>query len=246
MITSHFISRNTFAYLRVVPECLDKIDFFKSAILMLHGVPGDVSKRNEDIAYALASKLCVPVYVLHYRGLGENIGKFSFESSLTEARLAFEEIKSVAQSWILIGHSWGGLVATHIAKESRDLLSKLVLMSPVCELPVGEELTKTVESLKLELPAILGTHDTSNIVHELERIGLENSPLCNLKSANLSKDKIYIIQALQDDVTPPILARNLMNSLGGQVNYFELDDDHSFQKNRVEFISFIKKLLSEN
>jgi dipeptidyl aminopeptidase/acylaminoacyl peptidase len=104
-------------------------------ILLLHGFPGVAPIMND-----LVSSLCQSGFetmIFHYRGCWGSAGRYGFLGALTDARKALDVFirrKEVDSERIaVVGHSFGGLTAIHIAAKSNKVKA-VAALCPVSSL----------------------------------------------------------------------------------------------------------------
>jgi pimeloyl-ACP methyl ester carboxylesterase len=243
-LTQEFVENRDFAYIRFDPPSAQLNSSNSRAVFMLHGFPGNLSRRNEDIGEEISKHLGVTVFLLHYRGLGRHNGPFSFLSTIEQAKSAFNSVKKDFQNWSIIGHSWGGLVAASLANEiPREQIEKVLLLSPFILIPETSELQEVLRIMQSEAPEIIGHSTLNELVVQLETIRKSNEPRTNLLKLNLPKEKLYILQASYDDVVLPQTTKSLIGLLRNKVNYEEMREDHSFLKNRTKVCARVLQVL---
>lgn len=104
-------------------------------VVLLHGGPGD------DIEYMSkfwtdSSGLADQFYVVGYDQRGSGLSRrhdadqLSLDDMLSDLEAIIEEYQNNTISPILIGHSWGGMLATHYVNEHPEQVSALVLLEP--------------------------------------------------------------------------------------------------------------------
>ncbi len=218
----------------------------KRTILLLHGFPANKNLKNLDIAYLLHQKLEANIYIVHYQGLGESPGEFLFTRSIMESIAVIDRITSQdsERSLELIGHSWGGLVAVNALKERASRLRHVILLSPLCyadrQSPLREWLLNEV---RVECPGVYGNQTQATIARDFEIIIDHHLP--TLLAPTLEPSiPITIIQAKNDDTTPPERTGEFAKRLTRPPNYLELDDDHSFMQDRRRLADVISKSLA--
>ncbi len=138
------------------------------AVLVIHGGPGVPFLQPMSGLEALAGE-----YQFHYydqRGCGESTRPFDrFESPNTYENMTvleqtlglgaqiadIERIRQILgeEKLILIGHSWGGFLASLYAAEFPDHVEALILVSPATMLVMPQEEADLFETVRARLPA---------------------------------------------------------------------------------------------
>ena len=135
----------------------------KLPIVYLHGGPGG---RVTDLTIKNLAPLSADGHDLYFYdqiGSGhsarlENIREYTVERHKRDLEAFIKEIG--ASRIILIGHSWGSLLATQFLADNPEVVDKLILTGPGPILPIRQELRSMTppDSLNLKQPA------TSNLV----------------------------------------------------------------------------------
>ncbi len=199
------------------------------AYLFLHGFPA-VRGKNEDLAEAIAETVDKDVYLIHYEGLGQSKGDFSFSRSI-EASKDFAEYllqKNRYQKLHLVGHSWGGLVAVNLKYFLREKIGELIFMAPFTNLPNEEKARAILNYTKAEYPNIADHLDVEKLVLELSQIRENSHPWKIAKKLDMSPNQILILQGLNDDEVEPRDTRYFAELMPAGSTYIESDDDHGF------------------
>jgi pimeloyl-ACP methyl ester carboxylesterase len=127
--------------------------------LVLHGGPG-LSDITEELAAELADRFSTIRY--QQRGLAPSTvaGPHTVEQNVADA-LAVLDGLGIDRAWV-IGHSWGGHLAMHVAVAAPQRLLGLVAIDPLGAVPDGGE-----ADLDLNLTAQLSPEETAR-THELD------------------------------------------------------------------------------
>jgi len=212
----------------------------EGAILLFHGFPADKGNKNSDIAEALFSKTPYDVFLIHYRGLGDAKGVFSFSHSILESvnsakalisRYHYEQVH-------LIGHSWGGLVAMNVFREIVRFRGKLLLLSPFNEFPDRSVLSSIIESVIQEIPFLFGHATLDAVLDDLESVKASCSPRTIASELQVPAESITIIQASRDEEVSVASTEAFCKLFPCAPKYFKLDQDHSFS-NREELVRVV-------
>lgn len=103
----------------------------------LHGGPG---YRSDDFIRSLGASLATTGNVLAFdqRGCGcspRQVGGFTLQSQIADVAALIR--KNTAGRVVLIGHSFGGLLATHVARAHPELLRALILLDAPLDLDLA-------------------------------------------------------------------------------------------------------------
>lgn len=105
-------------------------DSTKNAIIFLHGGPGYNAASFEATTGQILADQGYYVIVYDRRGEGRSgavSADFTFEESISDLNFIYDSLKISTAS--LIGHSFGGIIATKFAKVEQEKVSSLVLVS---------------------------------------------------------------------------------------------------------------------
>ncbi|OFZ54827.1 MAG: hypothetical protein A2428_07070 [Bdellovibrionales bacterium RIFOXYC1_FULL_54_43] len=209
----------------------------EGAVLLFHGFPANKGNKNSDVAEALFSETPYDIYIIHYRGLGNAKGAFSFSHSILESvnsakalisRYHYEQVH-------LIGHSWGGLVAMNVFREIARFRGKLLLLSPFNEFPDNSVLSSIIESVIQEIPVLFGHATLDSVLDDLESVKSSCSPRNIASTLQVPSSSITIIQASRDEEVSVASTKVLCKLFPCAPKYLELDQDHSFS-NREDLV----------
>ncbi len=217
------------------------------AVLFLHGYPADEGSKNLDIAESLGG-LPFDVYLIHYRGLGESYGKFSFLQSLEDVRNIIQKLDSFGYNTIhIVGHSWGGYL-TLMNEDLWSSDSKIVLMSPFLSLPDGEALSALAHSVFTETKRHLKYSHVSDMIRDLEQLRSAGGTFSDFVRVGCRRSKqITILQAKNDIETPAHIAEEFCEAVGLAKNqHYLVESDHSFTGNRHLLVELIRDVLKES
>ena len=211
----------------------------REAILFLHGFPANLGNKNFDVATAVHQKTGSDVFLIHYRGLGESPGAFSFSDSVQESMTLAKELVQQRgyEKLHLVGHSWGGLIALNILKSLGKTQGKTILLSPLSHFPDQETSAAIITSIKADLPKIFGSKTNNEVLADLAKAEAQFGPL-NLVH-EVDGKSVLIVQARHDDEVPPAATKVLMSKFKESPKYIELDQGHSFFESRHELITTI-------
>jgi lipase len=112
-------------------------------VLLLHGVSGHGRRMDGLVGHeasGLASRRCIAPDL---RGHGESTwsAPWGLEQHLLDVAELVDHVAAHRSTGPLdvIGHSWGGLLALHLAARRPDLVGRLVLLDPAVALPDAAE-----------------------------------------------------------------------------------------------------------
>ena len=102
------------------------------AVIILTGGPGNHYDQLEEMAITMSSKFrCV---ILEQRGTGKSIPT-PFDSTTVNVKLVTKDVKDLMDGLnlkksIVLGHSWGGMLAMNFAAQYPEYVDHLVLIAP--------------------------------------------------------------------------------------------------------------------
>jgi esterase/lipase len=209
----------------------------KDAMLFLHGYPANIGYKNRDLADFSSNQFSMDTFLIHYSGLGNSTGNYSFSNSVNDVESIIKYLKKMGYSKIhFIGHSWGGFLTLKLS-QLWDNESKIVLLSPFINFPYGQELTSLASHIYKESSIFLSPMTEEETIEDLNKVRLSTEQIIsNIKKLN---NKITLIQAQNDDETPREHAEEFARALINQIDYHEINSDHSFSTNR----ELLKKLI---
>jgi pimeloyl-ACP methyl ester carboxylesterase len=216
----------------------------EEAAILFHGFPAHRGEKNIDLARAIHSKTGLDTFVIHYRGLGNSPGIFSFAESVKESLALAKGLidQNHYQQLHVIGHSWGGLVAVNVIRAVGPAAGKLILLSPFSQFPDSQATRAIINTIREEVPDLFGTLTAEQILQDIAAAKEQFDP--NAVVLKLNNEEVTIIQALRDEEVPAIVTRTFLKHFPLPVRYIELDQDHSFQTNRNEMIEIVVSLFS--
>jgi pimeloyl-ACP methyl ester carboxylesterase len=209
-------------------------------IFIFHGFPSQ-KNRNKDLAAFLSENTKANIFVHHYEGIGESLGKFYFEKSVSNAAHYVEKIiKDFNLSRIhFLGHSWGGFVSLNLLPKFMNQVSSMVLYSPFTQIPEGKGIDDLADTLMKEYPHLF-FHRTFNDVC-LEFKSMQERVTYTQQLTRIHwQGPTLVLQALNDASTPEALTKAILPLLGPHVSYQELKIDHSFTEKRDETFQLTK------
>lgn len=227
------------------------------ACLLLHGfpalpVPGfEQCEKNIDIARVVPQKLGVDTFITHYKGLGRSSGQFSFFDSVSQSIATAKKIcRRFGYSRMhLIGHSWGGLVATNTYFAlPADQRGNMVLMAPFNHFPEDAVFRRLLESISNDPAVKFQAQDMDGIMEEIERVKKKFNPrtVAKILAAEQAPGLggITFLQPTIDDEVPTESVQEFSKLFGNNTHYFEVESDHKFLKRRDVIVDLVVTALS--
>lgn len=137
----------------------------KAPIIYLHGGPGGMIKDEMIEALRPFSKLGHDLYFYDQIGGGhsarlDNIGEYTVARHKADLQEIIEKINS--KKVILIGHSWGCLLAINYIQDHSEKVERMILEGPGPILPINKALMKEVPPDSLNLIKPLYTNEEGN------------------------------------------------------------------------------------
>lgn len=211
----------------------------KAAALFLHGFPAD-SGKNEDIAKKISAIHSLESFILHYRGLGVGLSKFSFSNSISESsQFLFYLINCGYKNIYLIGHSWGSLIAVNLLAKYAKNISKAILLSPFLKFPNDREISKDLTSF-IGIQKKMGkTYSLVKLKKDIHLVKKKYSINNIYLKISENAKKIVIIQGLHDTVCDESHIKNLTKVIKTGVKIIRVNDDHWLinRKNILNIVS---------
>ena len=120
-------------------------EFHKPPIIYLHGGPGGKITDQMIKGLSALSKLGHDLYLYDQVGSGssvrlKNIKEYSVQRHSNDLAEIVSLIK--ADEVILLGHSWGALLAVHYLQNHKEKIDKLILSGPGPILPINRKIAK--------------------------------------------------------------------------------------------------------
>ena len=197
---------------------------YRRVVFFWHGFPAD-SGKNEDLAERLHRQFKVDVYLMHFAGLGRSHGLFTFLGAFEDALLFVNEINAQRpyRTLDMVGHSFGGLVASHVAQRIGGI-DRLVLLAPLVAVPSAEIVREVLEQFTAE-----------RADHELSTLQQETELLSDLKLQIDCCNDLLVLHGRNDSVLDCRTSRAffVQQYSTGKISFCELACDHWFE-NRDE------------
>ncbi|WP_375419005.1 alpha/beta fold hydrolase [uncultured Hymenobacter sp.] len=111
--------------------------------LFVHGGPGAGSGAVEALAGAALARQRLQLIYLDQRGSGRSGSPAGQDYSLARQVQDLEELREHLHlvRWVLLAHSFGGILATAYARQHPDRVEALVLVNSILNLPASMEAT---------------------------------------------------------------------------------------------------------
>lgn len=227
------------------------------AVILLHGLPGN--EENLDLARAM-QRAGWAVVTFHYRGSWGSGGTFTLAGGCDDVDALLQDISSPLglRKWhvdphriVVIGHSYGGLVASCAAQRHRELAA-IGLLAPWDISYDARKLSKLSESeARTQAPLIfddvdgrLTGADAQSLMQAI-RVGGRSLSVAAAAPA-LSGRPVLLATATRDD--PDDQAGELRAALAmdpaAQLTYRLFDTDHAFDDQRIALETYVLDWLA--
>lgn len=196
---------------------------FRKAVLIIHGFAGGVYDE-ESLQYQLNPNWELDVYNFtlpgHERNLTHDV---TYEEWIKSVDDKIEYlIKKGYRSIYVVGHSMGGLLATHAAVKYKEV-KKLVLAAPAFQyLDEDDSLLEKVDSLIKNGASIIKAYKGKEIISRVLKVSvpmlLEFTKLVEISQDLPSKVDIptLIIQGKDDDIVPETSSEYVFDNVKGK------------------------------
>ena len=226
-------------------------------VLLCHGYPGN--EKNLDIAVALR-RVGFAVMTFHYAGSWNSQGNFSLMNTLDDTNAVLDYMLAHAEEYNLdttrfaiVGHSMGGMVASHLAAKRPELRCGVLIApwdpgrcflrsetDPVCKANLWEILTSAYGWLN----GISEEGFIRELTAHAEDLRLESL------APQLAQKPILCLMGQQDIDTPiPLHAGPLSEAIrrcgAQQFTARVLDCDHSFSSMRITLTHAVAEFLAQ-
>lgn len=224
----------------------------REAAVVFHGFPAQppwdpAREKNSDIAERIAQDAGHDAFVMHYAGLGQSDGKFSFPKSVTDSIALVQHLqRAYGYSKVhIVGHSWGGLVALNVYQAlPEDVRGNMVLLSPFVFFPEDALLRQALAAIGGQTTIHYAAGDTiDDAVRDLRSVESLHNPLHVVAQLPVLGARTLILQADQDDEVPAEHTRRLIAHFPQPPQYYEVSTDHKFSIDRDRWIDAIIAFL---
>lgn len=200
---------------------------YRRVIFFWHGFPAD-SGKNEDLAEHLHRHCKFDIYLMHFAGLGQSRGLFTFLGAFEDALLFVNEFTAQNTQINMVGHSFGGLVASHVARQIGGI-DQLALLAPLVAVPPPEVVME-----------VLGQFTSEHADHDLATLISETKLLNDLKLQVDCCNDLLVLHGKNDSVLDCQLSRAFVERCNfTNDSYHELVCDHWFE-NRTELCRLVR------
>ncbi len=218
----------------------------KTACFFFHGFPGERGWKNKDIAKSVSMDMGYDCYVMHYYGLGESLGVFSFVRAVHDAE-SFVQRTLQSQSYEKVkvfGHSFGGFVSLNMGIIFKEKICQLVLLSPMNLVPESPHLDQLIANSQVEKPHLFVGTTSENVRSDFDRLRTQYGVRDAKHTSTFEKIDISILQAKNDSDVPEVTTQTLLPYLGAKAYYEETVSDHAFLLTRPATIHWVKQRLA--
>lgn len=228
---------------------------FRKAILLIHGFAGGCYDYG-DFANDLQLTRGFDVYTFTLAGHDKpKINNVTKDDWLKSAETQMEKIiKNGYKNIYVIGHSMGGIIATHLASKYKEV-KKLVLAAPAFYyLSFKNNKLNIIESIK-KVPTILKDYTPEEVISRIQKVPIttikEFMTLAGSHLKDISKIEIptLILYGIKDELVPIESVNYVYNNISSnRVTLLELKNitHDMFINNRYEEIKkIIVKFLKE-
>ena len=227
---------------------------FKKAILIIHGFAGGTYDQ-EDLAFHLELNRSFDVYQFTLPGHDKNLSKVKYQEWIKASEEKIELlINNGYKNIYIIGHSMGGVIATHLATKYRQV-KKLVLAAPAFHyLNVINDEINIKESLK-KIPKIFETYKDELIgrFFKLDVSATRELTLLVKKYYDAPKGVIcpvLLLQGDEDHIVPKSSSEYVYNSLNKNIKkliYVSGANHELFKSEKKEqLFDIVEKFLKYN
>lgn len=138
-------------------------------IIYLHGGPGGIIKDYVIQALQPLAEVGFPLYFYDQLGSGhsnrlDNIAAYSLQRHCQDLAQIIGQLQ--AKKVVLIGHSWGAILATQYAAKHPQEIQQMILSNPGPFVPTRQTLAtmKSPDSLQLRSPTFSNKQGRNNFV----------------------------------------------------------------------------------
>lgn len=227
---------------------------FKKAILIIHGFAGG-TYDNEDLANYLELNRNFDVFQFTLPGHDRNLSKVEYQEWINSSEEKVEWlIKNGYNKIYLIGHSMGGVIATHLASRYKEV-KKLVLAAPAFQyLNVIKDDLNFHKSLKIA-PKIIKDYGSDEIIARMLKFNVtvikEFMDLVNhyYECPKYVTCKTLIIQGKNDSLVPVSSSEYVFDNIKTKnKKIFVIDEvthDVFRSKRKEEIFKLVERFLKD-
>jgi pimeloyl-ACP methyl ester carboxylesterase len=220
--------------------------------ILFHGLPGN--EQNLDLAQALR-RAGWTVVTFHYAGSWGSGGTFTLEHGYADADALRQHLAepNIAKLWgvdpqhvLLVGHSYGGAVAAHVARDPKGLMG-VALLAPwdfgyearrwasLSKDKIHAEAEEGFDDVPGRLAGATPDSLAAEIVREGQRLGLTTGAEALVSLPTL------VVTADHDgeDCKAEELLSAMRNAGAPKLVASRLDTDHSFNSHRVALAALL-------
>lgn len=227
---------------------------FRKAILIIHGFAGGTYDQ-EELAFNLELNKSFDVFQFTLPGHDKNLSKVNYQEWIKSSEEKVELlINNGYNSIYLIGHSMGGVIATHLASKYEQI-KRLVLAAPAFHyLNVIKDDLNVKESLK-KIPKVIDDYKDEFIGRFLKLdVSATRELMLLIKkyydAPILVNCPTLILQGLDDHLVPKSSSEYVYNSLSRNIKkliYIEGVDHEIFRSIKKDKIfNIVEKFLKYN
>ncbi|WP_448379082.1 alpha/beta hydrolase [Fervidobacterium sp.] len=231
-------------------------------VVIIHGLGEHIGRYEKLINMLVENNFGVIGFDLP--GHGKSSGKRG-HTSIEEVIDLIDEITKTVNSFILFGHSLGGLIAVRYTEERPNKVSKLIVSSPALQLEPKPSQIAMLRIFSILAPSLtvknginpdllsrnkdaVHRYVTDPLVHDKISIKLGKSMLQNVQLAHERASRIkcpvVVLVGTEDKVTPPQGARKFYEELDTQKVIEEFEGGyHELFEDPEHGEEFHKKIL---
>ena len=225
---------------------------FRKAILIVHGFAGG-TYDEEDLANYLELNKNFDVYQFTLPGHRKNLSKVKYTEWINKSEEMIEWLISNGYNKIyLIGHSMGGVIATHLACKYKEV-KKLILAAPAFHyLEVQNKNLNIAKSLK-DIPKVIKTYGGDEVVSRMLKLDISGiSEFMHLVRDyyDTPKDvccKTLIMQGKNDNLVPLTSSKYVYDTIKSKdkkLVYIDNATHNLFRgKNKYEIFKLVQDFL---
>ena len=223
---------------------------FRKAILIVHGFAGGTYDQ-EELANYLELNKNFDVYQFTLPGHKKNLSKVKSNEWIEKSEEMIEWLISKGYHKIyLVGHSMGGVIATHLASKYKEV-KKLVLAAPAFHyLEVQNKNLNITESLK-DIPKVIKTYGGDEVIARMLKLNI--SAIGQFMTLvrdyyDSPKDvfcKTLIIQGKNDNLVPLTSTKYVYDTIGSKDKKLVYIDNVTHDIFRAENKEEIFKLVQD-